>query len=314
MCPSLDRMTWSSSHGVGGVFVIIPSCRTAANFATISHLCFAQYPADLQVVPQPRLFALINHWPYVDTCELRGHTSPVSSHEDEPEPSLDMLEAALPSGPGTRGGTRAGSYRAELEKAKIRPAPSGVRKLSLGAYMRAKREEAGLSMRQAARQSGISEGRWRQLESGYQSVGGEKIPVKTTEETVLRVAAGVGMHPDVALLAAGIRSRVKVSETGVWPLPKHVTLKRDPAHGSTSLVREAHITSETLRRAKKRLRNLEKFCETVQTLPLKDLEYLNSFIEDLLNEAYAEEERLNDEHLHDLARLEESSHDHYFNK
>jgi transcriptional regulator with XRE-family HTH domain len=226
----------------------------------------------------------------------------VSSHNEEPElGTLDELKAALPMG------TRAGLYRAELQKAQA-VGEDGVGRLSFSAYMRAKREELGLSMRQAAKRSDISEGRWRQLESGYQSVRGEKIPVRTTADTVLRIATGTEMHPDIALFVAGVNSRtgrVKISETGIWPLPKHVTFKQNPDTGEPVRIKESHVTSETMRKARKRLRTLETLCESLQTLPIKDLEYMQGFIEETLAESYAEQQRLDDEHARGIARLEQ---------
>lgn len=68
----------------------------------------------------------------------------------------------------------------------------------LGAYLRRAREdhEPRLSIRQAAAQAGISEGRWRQLEAGYQSVGrGQRLPVNTKPVTLHAMAKGLGL-PD----------------------------------------------------------------------------------------------------------------------
>ena len=53
-----------------------------------------------------------------------------------------------------------------------------------------------LSQREAAKRAGISEGRWRQVQKGYQSAGGQKIPVVAPADTLARMAEVVGMTPD----------------------------------------------------------------------------------------------------------------------
>jgi hypothetical protein len=62
---------------------------------------------------------------------------------------------------------------------------------------------AGMSGRQAARQAGISEGRWRQIASGYQVVSpGVYAPVRGPAGTVAAMAAVAGLTP-AQLRAAG---------------------------------------------------------------------------------------------------------------
>jgi hypothetical protein len=62
---------------------------------------------------------------------------------------------------------------------------------------------AGLSARRAARQAGISEGRWRQIASGYQVVSpGVYAPVRGPAGTVAAMAAVAGLTP-AQLRAAG---------------------------------------------------------------------------------------------------------------
>lgn len=50
-----------------------------------------------------------------------------------------------------------------------------------------------ISQREAARRSGISETRWRQLVSGYQVVSREKVPVRSPDDTLARMARAVGV-------------------------------------------------------------------------------------------------------------------------
>lgn len=53
-----------------------------------------------------------------------------------------------------------------------------------------------LSARKAADLAGISEGRWRQIVNGYQSVSGTALAVKGPPETVARMAQVVGVTPE----------------------------------------------------------------------------------------------------------------------
>lgn len=71
-----------------------------------------------------------------------------------------------------------------------RPAPPPEGRLISAALKRAK-----LSARKAADLAGMSEGRWRQIASGYQSVGGTRVPVHARAETLARMAQAVGVAP-----------------------------------------------------------------------------------------------------------------------
>lgn len=66
-----------------------------------------------------------------------------------------------------------------------------------------KRARGKMAIREAARRAGISEGRWRQLETGYQRSGGYRIPISTTAKTVIAAATAAGMDVDDALVMAG---------------------------------------------------------------------------------------------------------------
>lgn len=72
-----------------------------------------------------------------------------------------------------------------------------------GTELERRRTEAGLGVREAARRAGISEGRWRQLESGVQKIGGREIPIKTRPATAAAVAKVVGWEVDDAVRTAG---------------------------------------------------------------------------------------------------------------
>ncbi|WP_280273433.1 helix-turn-helix domain-containing protein [Nocardia wallacei] len=73
----------------------------------------------------------------------------------------------------------------------------------LGRRMEQGRLAAGLSKRQAAKRAGISDGRWRQLEAGVETIRGKTFPVKTTPETVARIASALQQPVDELLEVAG---------------------------------------------------------------------------------------------------------------
>lgn len=67
----------------------------------------------------------------------------------------------------------------------------------------AARKQAGLSVREAARRAGISDGWWRQIVLGYQSLsGGGYGPVRGPADTLARMAQVVGVTPE-QLIDAG---------------------------------------------------------------------------------------------------------------
>jgi len=71
--------------------------------------------------------------------------------------------------------------------------------------LKAARLKAGLAVRAAARRThgAISSGRWYQLESGYQRMRGQDIPIGTTAATVIAAAKAVGWDVAEALQVAG---------------------------------------------------------------------------------------------------------------
>jgi hypothetical protein len=62
-------------------------------------------------------------------------------------------------------------------------------------YRLRKANRPGAGVRAIAPEADLSEGRWRQIESGYQSVGGQKIAVSAPAATLARMAAAVGGTP-----------------------------------------------------------------------------------------------------------------------
>jgi transcriptional regulator with XRE-family HTH domain len=74
-----------------------------------------------------------------------------------------------------------------------------------GAALAAARKRRGLNVRQASQRAGISEGRWRQLELGYQqAAGGVRIPANPKSTTVRAVATAVGLDLVSAFEAVGL--------------------------------------------------------------------------------------------------------------
>ncbi len=74
----------------------------------------------------------------------------------------------------------------------------------LGRRIEAARVAARLSKRQAAKRAGISDGRWRQLEAGHETVRGQIYSVKTTPATIARIASALGLPLDELLELAGL--------------------------------------------------------------------------------------------------------------
>jgi hypothetical protein len=66
------------------------------------------------------------------------------------------------------------------------------------------RARGTLSIREAAKRAHISEGRWRQVELGYQSIGkGLTIPVQPRPQTVAAMCKAIGADVAQALRLAG---------------------------------------------------------------------------------------------------------------
>lgn len=57
-------------------------------------------------------------------------------------------------------------------------------------------KRSNLSARAAAQRAGISDARWRQITSGYQTVSGTQVPVRAPADTLARMARTVGATPE----------------------------------------------------------------------------------------------------------------------
>jgi transcriptional regulator with XRE-family HTH domain len=65
-----------------------------------------------------------------------------------------------------------------------------------GKLIQAARELIGLSIPKAAERIGISDSRWRQIESGFISQGGRQVPVTGPRGTVARMAQALAVTPE----------------------------------------------------------------------------------------------------------------------
>jgi hypothetical protein len=68
---------------------------------------------------------------------------------------------------------------------------------------RARVDDLHISGREAARRSGISEGRWRHIVRGSQARAGGDVPVTAPATTIVSMALAVEVDPAEALKAAG---------------------------------------------------------------------------------------------------------------
>lgn len=94
-----------------------------------------------------------------------------------------------------------------------------------GRELQQRRERHNLSQRRAAKLAGISEGRWRQLETGVEKTRGVEFPVKTKPRTVIAVARQLDWNPVEALTLAGLPADDELIEhesEHVEPVPEEL--------------------------------------------------------------------------------------------
>lgn len=66
------------------------------------------------------------------------------------------------------------------------------------------RRRLGLGIREAAASAGISEGRWRQVEAGFERKGGQTFPANPKPETIVKMSLAVGLPVDEVLARVGL--------------------------------------------------------------------------------------------------------------
>jgi transcriptional regulator with XRE-family HTH domain len=93
--------------------------------------------------------------------------------------------------------------------------------------MKTFRDHAGLSMNKAALRCDISPSRWQQIERGWESVRGRRIPASPSAEFVLAVADGFDQDQDDLLRVAGFDPE-KVSREPRVGLPPTVLMESWP--------------------------------------------------------------------------------------
>jgi transcriptional regulator with XRE-family HTH domain len=95
-----------------------------------------------------------------------------------------------------------------------------------------------LSAREAAKRAGISEGRWRQIVSGYQSAKGQHIPVVAPAATLAHMAHALNIKPEELTTAgradaADVLSDLLSNPSGTsLAVPKVVQALADAANNS----------------------------------------------------------------------------------
>jgi transcriptional regulator with XRE-family HTH domain len=159
----------------------------------------------------------------------------------------------------------------------------------LGDLLRERREAAGLSIRAAAREAGFSEGRWRQLESGYELRQGQRIPVNPKPITIVQAADALGVDACKALALAGIEADLgKIRNSQYTALSKSMEdLKRVLMTGMRPKDRQMEYVVRSTRKFLTVIKN-EKFGSLKSLEALQDkLDALEELIEAIDNPSTA---------------------------
>ncbi|WP_406321738.1 helix-turn-helix domain-containing protein [Streptomyces sp. NBC_00519] len=80
-------------------------------------------------------------------------------------------------------------------------------------------KQVRLSGREAARRSGVSNTRWRQIISGYQTVSGSHVPVVAPAETIARMAQATQVTPDELRQAGRADAAAELERLAPPPTP-----------------------------------------------------------------------------------------------
>lgn len=96
----------------------------------------------------------------------------------------------------------------------------------------------GTSKRQAARDAGISEARWRQIVTGRQRQSGIDVPVNPKRETLIKMANAVGADVNKVLIAAGLEGAELLAIVVTHPDQDHMTFE-DFVQSDRTLIPEA---------------------------------------------------------------------------
>lgn len=135
-----------------------------------------------------------------------------------------------------------------------------------------KQARGGRSVRAMAVRAGMSEGRWRQLEKGYQQVGqGQKIPARPRVNTVMAMARAVGMDVTEALHLAGFEEETESDENYV--------ARTRPGYAFRPLRPPADLTDNELRTVTRELASVD-----LDSLPRSVASVVQSALDDYLEE------------------------------
>lgn len=100
-----------------------------------------------------------------------------------------------------------------------------------GRIIQQRREERSWSIRWAARQAGMSDVFWAQMERGYKRVSGRPQPVTPSLGSLLQAAAALRLDPreiDVLVESAGYNALPRRYLTSAEPISTEEAIERDP--------------------------------------------------------------------------------------
>ncbi len=97
-----------------------------------------------------------------------------------------------------------------------------------GKILQSARESLSITKREAARRAGISESRWRQLESGCRYSDGKWLPASAPATTLTKAARAVELDPGPVLVSAGKRRSRSDEEARdyIYSLVERLNLKQ----------------------------------------------------------------------------------------
>ncbi|OHU48144.1 hypothetical protein [Mycobacteroides chelonae] len=154
-----------------------------------------------------------------------------------------------------------------------------------------------VSIREAARQGQLSEGRWRQIEKGYQQVDSEtQIPVNAPANTLARMFLVVGADPDQVREVGrhdAADELVRILEAGITPAQAAAeAASKTSVHPMLNEGVPLELVAETLSQMLDNLEETEEHQDrivelTEQVLPVQ-AGHPNAVTPDELQEAYTE--------------------------
>lgn len=115
-------------------------------------------------------------------------------------------------------------------------------------------KKSRMSAREAAKRAGMSDGRWRQIVSGYQTVSaGVYAPVRGPAETLARMAQVVGVTPEQLEQAGRSDAAAELRELPSLPEPEQELTARELTERLRELTAEFEAERERTRRESERM-------------------------------------------------------------